>query len=722
MYKSKICPICNSEFYPNSARQKYCNKPIMRKCAICGKEYESICSITYSKCCSKKCTNQYAQQQTTASYKDKKEVCVLCGKEFTPKNNTQKVCSDKHFRNCVICGRPFEIKWKSGRNINDIAKTCSSDCKTKASFINGNPFQREECREKAKHTLMKNYGVDHPMHSEEIKAKVDSTNQERYGAKRFVQTDAYIEKSIITNRKKYGADWARQNPDIQKKSEDTLFEHYGVTNPMQSEEIKSSMYDNYKELTGYDNPMQNPKVKASIKQTNMERYGVEYALQNPEILDKAKQTMQDRYGVSYALQSEEIKAHAKETNKERYGYDNPTKAPIIKAKISDTMQKRYGVKHYNESWDYRKLVMTNPDKVDEWKSFLDNPDEYIKTHFDHKPNYRELSDALGVADSTIGWHLIRENKLDLIQYTLSYLENDIVDVLRGINPDMQIVQHERQLIKPYELDIYLPEYKLGIEINPTSTHNSSFGSHNQSAKAPSYHRMKTDMCEEHGVFLFHIFGYDWHHKRDIIISMLRNLVGCNTRKLYARKCEVKQVPSKDAFEFLQNNHRQGGVHSKYRYGLYYGSELVSVMTFGRLRNTLGLGNEDLSDCWELVRFCNKMNTTVVGGASKLFKYFIKQHRPARIRSFSDRSHTKGTLYSTLGFAEINRSSENYVWVNLEDNKAYNRVNAQKHNLKRFFHDDTIDLTKTERQIMEEHGYVRVYDSGTITWEYNSQSL
>ena len=201
--------------------------------------------------------------------------------------------------------------------------------------------------------------------------------------------------------------------------------------------------------------------------------------------------------------------------------------------------------------------------------------------------------------------------------------------------------------------------------------------------------------------------------------MLRNLIGCNSTKVYARQCEIREVNSKDAFDFLMANHRQSGVHSKFRYGLYYNDELVSLMTFGKMRNTLGIGNEDLSDCWELVRFCNKLNTSVVGGASKLFKHFIKVHNPVRIRSFSDRAHTKGTLYKTLGFSAISQSSEQYVWVNLADNKAYNRVNAQKHNLKKFFKDDTLDLTKTERQIMEEHGYVQVFDSGTITWEWRS---
>ena len=722
MYKPKICPICNNEFAPKSARQKYCNSPITRKCIICGKEYDSTCNATYSKCCSKECTDKYAHQQSVASYAHTTKKCVLCGKEFTPKNNTQQICSDRHFKTCCICGKQFEIFWKPGRNIDDIPKTCSPECKTKASFANGNPFTNPVSREKAKQTMQERYGVDHPMHSAKIRDKAEQTNLERYGAKHFVQTDGYITKSIATNRERYGTDWARQNPEIQKKSEDTLYNHYGVTNPMQSDELKSRISETYKSRTGYDHPMQNPKVIQQIKDTNMDKYGVEYALQSPIIRKKAEDTMVSRFGVPHALQSEDIKAKVCETNRERYGYDNPAKSPVIQAKIADTMVKRHGVSHYNETWEYRESVMTDPNKVNEWKSFLDNPEEYIALHFDHKPNYVELSDMLGVTHTSIWMHLVRQDKLDLIQYTLSYLENELVDILCDINPNMKIVRHERQLIKPYEIDIYLPEYNLGIEVNPTTTHNSSIGSHNNAPKAPSYHKMKTDMCEQQGIFLFHIFGYEWSHKREIIISMLRNLLHCNVQKIYARKCELREVPNKEAFEFLQNNHRQSGVHSKIRYGLYYNDELVSLMTFGKMRNTLGIGNEDLSDCWELVRYCNKLNTSVIGGASRLFQHFIKSINPNRVRSFSDRAHTKGNLYPILGFTEVCRNSESYVWVNLEDNKAYSRVSTQKQHLRSFFKDDTIDLNQTERQIMESHGYVQVFDSGTITWEWHSLSL
>ena len=83
---------------------------------------------------------------------------------------------------------------------------------------------------------------------------------------------------------------------------------------------------------------------------------------------------------------------------------------------------------------------------------------------------------------------------------------------------------------------------------------------------------------------------------------------------------IKEISSKDCSSFLDQNHIQGKLGAKVRLGLYYNDELVSLMTFGALRKNLGQKSEDGS--YELLRFCNKLNTNVVGGASKLFKHFI----------------------------------------------------------------------------------------------------
>lgn len=719
--RTRKCRVCGSEFIPQSTRQLDCGKIITKQCVICGSNFEDKCGINFTKstCSNPKCRATYAHQKSVESYKDKPKLCVICNQEFIPTNNTQVICTRRHFRTCKVCGKHFELILSKGYNVKYLPVTCSKECATQLGFANGNPFQKQECRDKAKATMLEKYGADHPMHSKEILEKLDKTMQERYGVKRFTQSPMYVERAIETNRKRYGTDWAIQSEETKAKVETTLIGNYGITNPGQSKEFMLKAAQTRKERYGYEYAFQDPKAVEHMKQVNLERYGSEYALDNPEIKAKSDATNLERYGTIYPTQSKQVQDKIRATNIKRYGVEIASQSPEIQAKIANTMFERYGVHRYEARWDYRKTVMTDPNKINNWRAFIENTEEYINSHYEDKPTYKQLSEDLGVNETTIQVHLARMNKLDLIKITSSYWEDDVVKFIKTIAPNVTIQRRNRKLITPYEIDIYLPEYNVGIEVNPTATHNSTFSPYDDGPKVPSYHKMKTDMCTNKGVFLFHIFGYEWTNKQQIIESMLANILGRTSNKIYARKCILEEVSIKDSIEFLDDNHRQGGAYSKVNLGLYYNDELVSLMTFGKMRSTMGTGNQDLSDCWELVRFCNKLNTSVVGGASKLFKHFVNTYNPQRIRSFSDRAHTRGTLYQTLGFKEVNRSDANYVWVDIETDKAYHRVNAQKRNLKKFLHDDNIDLDQTEKQIMESHGFAQVFDSGTITWEWNS---
>lgn len=350
----------------------------------------------------------------------------------------------------------------------------------------------------------------------------------------------------------------------------------------------------------------------------------------------------------------------------------------------------------------------------EYRKFLSDPINYLNSLSEKKTIF-QLSKLFGLHTTTMGHYINKLSLQSFVSYEMSNMENDVVDFLKTMG--IEFIRHDRNEIKPKELDIWIPENKIAIECNPTSSHNSSKPMYDSGEPMKySYHQIKTDLCEEKGIRLIHIFGYEWNHKRSIIESIIRNALGKTENKIFARNCELKEVCYSDAKSFLVDNHRQGFANSSVRLGLYFEDELVSLMTFGSARRTIGVNKN--AECWELVRFCNKLNTSVVGGASKLFKRFVSQFDPSDIISFSDRAHTTGNLYTTLGFSERGRSAPGYVWVNSNTDIAYNRVNAQKHNLKKFLNDDNIDLTKTEAQIMEEHGFVRVYDSGVITWQWN----
>ena len=118
--------------------------------------------------------------------------------------------------------------------------------------------------------------------------------------------------------------------------------------------------------------------------------------------------------------------------------------------------------------------------------------------------------------------------------------------------------------------------------------------------------------------------------------------------------------------------------------------------------------------WELSRFCSKNNCNVIGGASKLFKYFIDNYNPQSIISYSNIAHTKGKLYETLGFNFDSISEPNYVWSN--GHKVLSRYQCQKHRLIQEGYEGN-----TESEIMHNMGYSKLYDCGNKVWVWNKNT-
>lgn len=657
------------------------------------------------------------------------KICAHCGEPFDTKVPNKIYCDRQHYSNCSICGIKYPIK-----NCREYAKTCSRKCgaelrkRTCNELYGGNaPACSASVRQKTIRTNLAKYGTIAPMQNVDIKDKAVQTNMTRYGVEWACQSEDSKQKCRQTNITKYGSENPMSNAEVQKKRKDTMRSRYGVEYLMQSEEYRKQREQQYLEKTGYKHPWANPQVQAKSVATWRKKYGDEVSrpLQAQEVREHLHQTNISKYGVDNPWKNPEIREKIRQTNLHRYHSANPMGNAGIKAKVMNTMELHYGKPYYAQTDAARLSVMQNPERLPYLKEFQADPCGMIDKYFpDHKPTLRELQEFLGVTSEPVYATIMKFNCHDKIAYVFSYMENEVQEILKAIDPNIKMDLNTRSVIAPYELDIYLPEYSIGIECNPTATHNSSRYAfeHIDPGRSPTaynYHKMKTDLCETQGVFLFHIFGYDLKYHREIIVSMLKNLLHKNSHKYYARATYVKLVSPAEARQFLSENHRQGIAQSAIQLGLYLKStqELVSLMTFGKMRTTIGIDVSDLSECWELVRFCNKLDTSVVGGASKLFAYFVNTYCPKQIRSFSDRSHTKGELYKILGFYEIRRSTPNYVWVDMKTDRAYHRINAQKRNLKKFLKDDALDLTKTEKEIMESHGYVQVYDSGTITWEW-----
>jgi hypothetical protein len=82
----------------------------------------------------------------------------------------------------------------------------------------------------------------------------------------------------------------------------------------------------------------------------------------------------------------------------------------------------------------------------------------------------------------------------------------------------------------------------------------------------------------------------------------------------------------------------------------------------------------------MYRFCNKKYVTVIGGASKLLSYFIKNYNPNEITSFADKRYSNGNLYEKIGFTKNLETNANYFYFK-RLNEVYHRLSFQKHKLK-----------------------------------------
>jgi len=277
-------------------------------------------------------------------------------------------------------------------------------------------------------------------------------------------------------------------------------------------------------------------------------------------------------------------------------------------------------------------------------------------------------------------------------------EGQVKDFIRGLG--IPFLENVRNIIPPLELDIYIPSHNIAIEFDGLYWHS-------ELRKPSNYHLNKTEGCEKQGIRLIHIFEDEWTLNEDVVKSRLSNILGINKHRVFGRKCRVVELDKPTTKSFLNENHLQGSVGSSIDIGLTYNGEVVCSMHFNRPRLGMGKGG----NYYELSRFCNKKNTTVIGGASRLLKYFIKTYNPKEIISYADRRWSQGELYETLGFNKDGVNRPNYHYI--IGNTRKHRFGFRKHILGK----EGFDVeNKTEHQIMLDRGIYRIYDCGTIRYK------
>jgi hypothetical protein len=269
------------------------------------------------------------------------------------------------------------------------------------------------------------------------------------------------------------------------------------------------------------------------------------------------------------------------------------------------------------------------------------------------------------------------------------------DALKLLIPsDVAIIDNDRSVIAPHEIDIFLPDYKIGIEYHGNYWHSqSSYRPHDDKYKCLKKH----NKAVQNGINLLQFFEYEI--KDDIIKSMITHALK-RSLHTHARKCSVIQLTNSEATNFFDNNHLFGHRTARYYYALEYNDSIVIALSISR----------HTKHQFEIIRLATVIGHSIVGGFSKLLSSFIKDHSPQTIMTFADKRFSTGQAYKQTGFKLINSTKPNYKYIDLSTKQILSRQKCQKHKLHKLL-GATFNQNQSESENMLNNGYGRIWDAG-----------
>lgn len=405
---------------------------------------------------------------------------------------------------------------------------------------------------------------------------------------------------------------------------------------------------------------------------------------------KVEQTMLNRYGVKSSFQlgsAEELSArgragaHAQKAKLATMGYSNVMDILEVKVKHKASLQ-NLPPRKYLDTHHSRKHFTS--DQID----VLTKPHEAYAEHLSGKSVYAVAKEH-GFHTSVLHSAFAKHN-LEVKRHAVTEPHLKITNFIKSLDIDVKI--NDRVAIKPFELDCYMPSYKLAVEINGLYWH-----SREETAK----HIDKLRLCNENGIRLIQFTDKQINENFEVCASILGHALG-KSSKIFARKLKVVEIDSSTFRTFCEENHIEGSTNSSVR--------LALVDEANKIYSVMGFAKDRFGSCdWELTRFCTVLGYTVVGGASKLFA-----KRPiGTILSYSYADYYHGTVYESLGFKYGGNTAPNYFWTNRKGD-TLSRYQTQKHKLSSLL-GMSYNPGLTEEANMKANGWNKYIGCGSKRW-------
>ncbi len=407
-----------------------------------------------------------------------------------------------------------------------------------------------------------------------------------------------------------------------------------------------------------------------------------------------KKNLLQKYGVENVSQIDGVKVKKTETAQKKYGVDNISQAKDIKDKKTQTFQNHYGVECYFQTEEFKKYTRKY------------NQDRYSVDYYSQSLECKEKISSTNFERYGVEWTCQRKE-------AKTYGSNNSKP---NLDFEQRLQENNIQYEREFPVDGKSYDFKVGnilIEINPTATHNiewTPFGEDHKAWITKNYHLIKTDLAIKNGYRCIHV--WDWDNINGILELLKKR------QTIYARKCITKEISVQESTNFISQHHIQGCARDKIRIGLFFENKLVSVMTFAKPRYNINYE-------YELIRYCSICD--VVGGAKKIFSYFVKKYSPQSIVSYCDRSKFSGATYEKLDFSALRVSPPTLHWFNLKTKQHFTDNLIRKHGFSRIVHhcepnEDKDCPSSDNYQLMIGGGFLPVYDCGQSTYVWKSKKI
>ena len=433
--------------------------------------------------------------------------------------------------------------------------------------------------------------------------------------------------------------------------------------------------------------------------TKKEKYGDE----NYNNRDKCIATNIKRYGTK--VHPNVNKSTISRINSNQIGFKSEKYKQYLKDNGVENASQIQSVRDKKAKSNFKRMMvsMVNGNRLQQKVIPLFTIDDYVGQHTMYPFECSECGNKF--ADKVLNGKIPRCLSCNPLYSVKSLKQREVYDYINTIYNGEILYNCRSVLSNNNELDIYIPEKNIAIEYNGNYWHSELLG------KDKKYHIAKTEECEKLGIQLIHIFEDEWLNKEYIVKNRIKYILNVESGKLYARNCTIKEISASDKNKFLLDNHLQGPDKSKIKLGAFYDNELVSVMTFGGLRRALG--SIQVNNHYELYRFCSKIR--IIGIASKLLTYFIRNYSPEKIITYADRRWSNGKLYEAIGFTKVSNGTPNYWYLDGNMNRIH-RYTFRKGILSNKLADFNPQLT--EWQNMQRNGYNRIWDCGSLKFQLN----